>query len=185
MLNPDLQDWFERSQASQLVRPGQHRPFQLQDCSSLADDMRFCLEEGVLGSEDMLAQWISHLQEREDSLKQYAPAERVAVFAQTIELVMLAQVLRNAGQLQEVMRKCLAIALPADLHSAAEGMLQKVQRIDKGRIRPRPQLFLKAASAVLDVGFISAVWERLPNVHGAANTIRKAAMHVASPYTHA
>ena len=62
MLNPDLQDWFRVSQASQLVLPGQHRPFHLQDCSPLADDMRFCLEEGMLGNEDMAAQWISHLQ---------------------------------------------------------------------------------------------------------------------------
>ena len=83
---------------------------------------------------------------REDSLKQYAPAERISVFAQMIELVMLAQMLRNAGQLQEVMRKCLKIALPADLHATAEDMLQKVQRMDKGRI--------SRAHLTLDVGFM-------------------------------
>eukprot|EP00439_Symbiodinium_sp_Y106_P044041 s2186_g5.t1 len=117
------------------------------DCGQLAEDLRFCLESGLPGIEHILAQWVAHLQEREDALQVYAKAERLAVFMQTIELVMLAEKLRSTSTLHEVMRSSFRVTLPEDLRELAESLLQKrVQKLDKGRI--------SRAHLTLDVGFM-------------------------------
>ena len=122
------------------------RLYCLQDSGELADDMRVCLQSGLAGSEDVLAAWVSRLQQREDSLKMYGQADRVAVCMQMIELVMLAEKLRNAEHLQDVMRRALRISLPQDMQQMAQDMLKKVKRLSKGQI--------SRAHLTLDVGFM-------------------------------
>ena len=146
--NPDLREVFEAGRAEH-VQPDvdEFRGFSLQDCGQLAEDLRFCLDTGLPGHERILAQWIGHLQEREDSLQVYAKSDRLAVYVQLIELVMLAERLRNTSQLHEVMQRSLRIVLPQDLHEMADTMLQsRVQKLDKGRI--------SRAHLTLDVGYM-------------------------------
>ena len=108
--------------------------------------MRVCLESGLPGNEHVVAQWVGHLQEREDALQMCDRPGRLAVFAQMIELVALAERLKNTSQLRDVMRRVLKITLPEDVQSMVEPMLQKLHRMDKGAI--------SRAHLTLDVGFM-------------------------------
>ena len=146
--NPDLQHAFEAARAH-LIRPDVElcHAFHLQDCGQLAEDLRFCLESGLPGQEQILAQWVGHLQEREDSMQMYSRSDRLAVFMQMIELVMLAEKIRNTADLRDVMQRSLRIVLPEDLHELAANMLQnKVQKFDKGRV--------SRAHLTIDAGFM-------------------------------
>ena len=146
LLSPEVLDFFARSHEEHAEHMAEDCSYSLQDCGELADDMRVCLQSGLEGNEGVLAAWVSRLQQREDSLRMYGQAEKVAVFMQMIELVMLAQKLRNAEHLQDVLRRALRIALPEDMQQMAEDMLKKVRRLSKGQI--------SRAHLTLDVGFM-------------------------------
>ena len=94
----------------------------------------------------MLQSWVARLQEREDALKTPSMKDRSAVFAQMIELVMLAEKLRNAEDLQDVMQRALRLALPQDLQQTATEMLKNVKKMDKGTV--------SRSHLMLDVGFM-------------------------------
>ena len=79
-------------------------------------------------------------------MKLFGLSDRLALFMQLIELVMLAERLRNSSSLHEVMRRSLHIVLPADLRDLGETLLSKVQKMDKARI--------SRSHLTLDVGFM-------------------------------
>ena len=133
-LGVDLCRQFQMSRDAHAAHMLDRRAYTLQDSGELAADMRVCLQVGVVGSEELLAMWVSRLQEREDDLKLYGQPDRLAVFMQMIELVMLAEKLRDAQNLQDVLNRSLRIVLPPDLLSLAQDMLKGIQKLDKGRI---------------------------------------------------
>ena len=154
IISPQLKLDFRRSREEQAAQMAEDRAYQMQDSGELAEDMRICLQSGIEGNEDALAAWVSRLQEREDALKMYASPDKMAVFMQMIELTMLAQQIRNAGNLRDVMMRSLRIALPPDLQALAEDMMAKVKKMEKGQ--------LSRAHLTLDVGYM--LHERVCNL---------------------
>lgn len=124
-------------------------PFGLQMCGLLADDLRKCLDllgRGCAVSSDILASWVCRLQEREDQLHVRSSSDRLAAFVQMIELIMLAEKLRNSEELGAVMRRVLQLTLPQDLKSLAESALKKFPKLGKSKI--------SRGHLTLDVGFM-------------------------------
>ena len=119
--NLDLCQAFEATR-----RPGPARltAFSMTSCNMLADDLRFLLQQGEAGNEDMLIRWIPGLQESDDALFAEWGSDKLAVVSQMIELVMLADKLRDSGDLSAVMRRALEIALPSELQDMCPVLLR-------------------------------------------------------------
>ena len=133
-MNPEVLNSFEASRRALPPAMFDGERISLQSCGQLAQDLRTCLEGGVGGHERLLLNWVCSLQEREDSMKLFGLSSRLAVFMQMIELVMLAERLRSAGRLREVMHRSMLVALPPDMHDLADTLLKRVQKMDKGKI---------------------------------------------------
>ena len=143
MFNLDLCQAFE---ATRRPIPANLTAFSMTSCNMLADDLRSVLLQGLAGNEDKLFRWICGLQESDDALFASWGSDKLAVASQMIELVRLADKLRDTGNLSAVMRKALEVVLPSELRDMCPVLLRGVQKLSKSQI--------SRARLTLDVGFM-------------------------------
>ena len=83
-----------------------------------------------------LYMWCARLQSGMDSVYTARKPVGLDKFAQIIELVRLADMLKESGALMTVMNKALDIVLAADLRAVAQAQLACVHQLGKGEISP-------------------------------------------------
>ena len=143
MFNQGLIDAF---QATRRPSPADVTGFSMTSCSALAGGLRRVLQDGLAGQEHMLFQWLCSLQKRDDQLHACQLPTRLAVFSQMIDLVMLADKLRDGGELQAVLRKALKVVMGPELEDFGEALLQQTRKMHKSQI--------SRARLTMDVGFM-------------------------------
>ena len=143
MFNQGVIDAFRATQQPNL---GDISAFSMSSCSTLAGDLRRVLKDGLPGHEQMIYRWLCSLQARDDQFAACLPAPKLAIFAQIIDLVLLADKLKDGGDLQTVLRKSLKIVLGPDLQDLGEALLQQTRKMHKSQV--------SRARLTLDVAFM-------------------------------
>ena len=142
MMNPEILHVFE---ASRRPNPVGLAAFSLNSCHHLANNLRSMMQSGVLDQE-ALFRWLWQLQERDDALHVLGHPDKLAVFAQVVDMVMLADKLRDAGNLAEVIQRVLRVVFPPDLNEMVASFTARVKKLHKSQI--------SRAHLTLDVAFM-------------------------------
>ena len=150
LMNPEILHVFE---ASRRPNPVGLAAFSLNSCHDLAKKLRGMMQSGVLDQE-ALFRWVWQLQERDDALHVLGRPDKLAIFAQIVDMIMLADKLRDAGGLAEVMQRVLRVVFPPDLSEMATAFLARVKKLHKSQI--------SRAHLTLDVAFM--LYKRVENL---------------------
>ena len=136
ILNPGIAQAFRDTQANLPNDPIQPA-FNLDMCMQLADDLRGLLALGGVANDAAMqtaSNWILRMQHCADVCVHVRVKGDLASFAQIIELVLMADKLRDSGDLRLMLEKSLEIVLPPELLAIARQQLSCVKHLDKSQV---------------------------------------------------